>query len=196
MQGRSARFEIRTGVKVEQVVGEETHNGEAHNECPCAGLGVELERCPHAHPMLEVLAINGIAHEIFIDLDVGVNVNVIGLLNLIDVLHLILWLGYTCRHFGLFTLSARQAEGNREGSQRSKRGKWRVGFLYFHAEASTRVHAPHRMDVHSIPKSPFPKVRVRPKRTCIQQGVCPLMPPHLSAEGSIRFSFRCSEWRG
>jgi hypothetical protein len=39
---------------------------------PYASLGMGFGRCPHAHIMLAVLAIDGVSKEILVDQDLGV----------------------------------------------------------------------------------------------------------------------------
>lgn len=88
--------------------GEGTHDGEGHGERPEASHGVTLERLPHAHLMLAVLAMDSIVHKIRVDQDVGT----VGFNRSHPVVQLIFWFDASCRHFGLLALSPYQCEGN------------------------------------------------------------------------------------
>lgn len=100
--------------------GEGTHDGEGHGECPEASPGVTLERLPHAHTMLAVLAMDGIVHEIRVYQDIGM----VGFDRSHPVVQLILWFDDSCRPFELLTMSLYQCEGieTREGQNMQNRG--------------------------------------------------------------------------
>ena len=74
-----------------------THNGEAHDEPPKASHGVALDRLPHSHLMLAILAIKSTVHEIRVDQDLGmINIFLLEVLNvdLIAVVQIILVVGH------------------------------------------------------------------------------------------------------
>jgi len=71
------------------VDGDQTHNGEAHDECPHTSPGVLLRGRPEALLVLAVFTIDGIVHEVRIGQDLGVELEVAGLILAVDALRLV-----------------------------------------------------------------------------------------------------------
>lgn len=84
-----------------------------------------LDPLPYAHLMLAVLAVDGIAHEIRVDQDLGIHS-----VDLLAPVDLILCLD-TCRHFELLAVSPCQCEVHDRNESQGREGWASWGLMSF-----------------------------------------------------------------